>query len=131
MNYWIVNKDPESPIYKLMIACFDEAGKENCSIGPDQEWLLCPEGVAPGNAKVQEVEGVLSLVDGSADKEGPKWDALRLERDKRLSVCDWTQGNDSPLVTQSKTDWATYRQSLRDLPSNTTDPDSVVWPTKP
>ena len=27
--------------------------------------------------------------------------------------------------------WKTYRQALRDLPSNTSDPANPTWPTKP
>ena len=43
---------------------------------------------------------------------------LRLERNRRLAKCDWTQGNDSPLTSDKKTEWATYRQALRDLPAS-------------
>ena len=45
---------------------------------------------------------------------------FRLERNRRLAKCDWTQGNDSPLTTDKKTEWATYRQALRDLPASST-----------
>ena len=27
--------------------------------------------------------------------------------------------------------WKTYRQQLRDLPANTSDPTNPTWPTKP
>ena len=27
--------------------------------------------------------------------------------------------------------WKTYRQALRDLPANTSDPINPTWPTKP
>ena len=58
---------------------------------------------------------------------------LRLHRDKRLTMCDWTVGADSPLSDSKKTEWQTYRQALRDLPSTNTAPqiDDIVWPTKP
>jgi len=65
---------------------------------------------------------------------------LRLGRDNRMKECDWTQSPDSPLTAEKKTEWATYRQALRDLPSNYTTSDSqslssdlsnLVWPTKP
>ncbi len=125
-NWWIVNKDS-----KALVSSGDDAFKEKTSIGPDQQWLEVPEGVAVGNAKVQTVEGVDSLVDGAADKAGPKWTLLRQERDLRLSDCDWTQLVDSPLSTEAKAAWATYRQSLRDLPANTTDPDAPSWPSQP
>lgn len=56
------------------------------------------------------------------------WVNFRIIRDGLLSECDWTQVPDAP-VDQSA--WAAYRQQLRDLPENTTDPANVVWPTKP
>jgi hypothetical protein len=39
---------------------------------------------------------------------------VRTERDKRLSESDWTQAADVPQSIKDK--WASYRQSLRDLP---------------
>ena len=123
--HWVVNSE------KVLVACFDDEGKAKCSIGSDQMWLECPEGVAAGNCKVAGEWPELSLVDGSADKAGPKWDALRAERDARLAKCDWTQGNDSPLDAQVKADWADYRNELRDLPANTEDPEQAVWPVAP
>jgi len=60
------------------------------------------------------------------------WDEdLRIRRNKKLTDCDWTQGNDTPLSNSKKTEWATYRQSLRDLPDNTSDSSYPTWPTEP
>lgn len=59
---------------------------------------------------------------------------LRLKRDALLIESDWTQINDSPLTDTRKTEWATYRQALRDLPSSYSDSDDiedVVFPTQP
>ncbi len=57
---------------------------------------------------------------------------LRVRRGHELSACDWTQGVDSPLSSSKKTEWATYRQALRDLPTTTYSAiDDIVWPTKP
>lgn len=54
----------------------------------------------------------------------------RLERDMLLSNSDWTQFGDSPLSDSKKTEWATYRQSLRDLPAQSDYPN-IDMPTKP
>jgi len=56
---------------------------------------------------------------------------FREQRDLLLQQSDWTQSNDSPLSAEQKQEWATYRQALRDLPSNTTDFANPAWPTKP
>lgn len=41
---------------------------------------------------------------------------IRARRDQLLKACDWTQLPDSPLSQEKKTEWAEYRQTLRDLP---------------
>ena len=51
-----------------------------------------------------------------------------LLRDGRLKDSDWTQVPDAPVDAAA---WATYRQQLRDLPANTTDPRTVEWPVPP
>jgi hypothetical protein len=56
------------------------------------------------------------------------FDELRAERDRLLAASDWTVLSDSPTSTAA---WKTYRQALRDLPANTTDPSNPVWPTPP
>ena len=53
---------------------------------------------------------------------------VRTQRNKKLADCDWTQLADSGADT---TAWATYRQSLRDLPSSDGFPHDVTWPTAP
>ena len=61
---------------------------------------------------------------------------LRVERDRRLSVCDWRASSDLTISDA----WKTYRQALRDLPASSSpsldsnydlDLTSVTWPTEP
>ena len=54
-------------------------------------------------------------------------DLARAKRNRLLSTSDWTQVDDSPV---DKSAWATYRQSLRDLPAAEGFPD-VSFPTPP
>ena len=63
---------------------------------------------------------------------------LRVERDRLLTACDWTQSRDLTLSNDDA--WKTYRQALRDLPSSESpkldadgnlDMSSVTFPTKP
>ena len=56
---------------------------------------------------------------------------IRRERNTRLARCDWTQVPDAPVDQEA---WRTYRQALRDLPSqyqNETDFTNVVFPNSP
>ena len=57
--------------------------------------------------------------------------SVRGTRNTKLSESDWTQANDSPLASDKKTEWATYRQSLRDLPTASGFPHTMTWPTEP
>lgn len=59
----------------------------------------------------------------------PTWDIIRLRRNKLLQVSDYTQLPDFPEA--KKTEWATYRQALRDIPQTYATPEEVIWPTKP
>lgn len=56
---------------------------------------------------------------------------LRQERNYRLSRCDWTQANDSPLTNTKKTEWATYRTALRDITNSGQTLLTVTFPTEP
>ena len=56
------------------------------------------------------------------------WSDLISTRNLRLQASDWTQVPDAPVDQAA---WAAYRQALRDLPDNTTDPRDVVWPERP
>jgi hypothetical protein len=53
---------------------------------------------------------------------------LRNWRNKQLADTDWTQVLDTPV---DKSVWATYRQALRDLPTNNADPRKIDLPIKP
>lgn len=68
----------------------------------------------------------------NSEKEKSRLALIRIERDDLLSKSDWTQGADSPLSEEKKTEWAAYRQSLRDLPLSITDAlEEIAWPTPP
>lgn len=55
---------------------------------------------------------------------------IRATRNQLLNACDWTQAVDCTIA--KKTEWATYRQALRDLPSTITEPRTFsAWPNNP
>jgi predicted DNA binding CopG/RHH family protein len=55
------------------------------------------------------------------------WERLREERNIRLSETDWMTVSDRTASAEQ----LAYRQALRDLPANTTDPANPTWPTEP
>ena len=54
-------------------------------------------------------------------------DNLRNQRNRLLTETDYLALSDQTLTAEM----AAYRQALRDLPANTTDPANPVWPIKP
>ena len=54
-------------------------------------------------------------------------EVLREERNSRLAETDYLALSDVTLSTEM----AEYRQALRDLPANTSDPANPTWPVKP
>ena len=66
---------------------------------------------------------------------------LRIERDRRLTACDWVVVKHTEHGKMVPEDWKIYRQALRDLPNISYRPelngdgtlkmDSVAWPTPP
>ncbi|GEM77192.1 tail fiber assembly protein [Vibrio sagamiensis] len=59
------------------------------------------------------------------------WLHIRNVRDHLIQMTDFTQMNDAPITREKKLAFASYRQALRDLPQNFTNPNDVVWPEKP
>lgn len=58
------------------------------------------------------------------------WNSIRNQRTELLYKCDWTQLSDSPLLSEKKIEWASYRQQLRDI-TNQPDPYNITWPVQP
>ena len=56
-----------------------------------------------------------------------QWDSLRSHRNMLLAETDWWGNSDVTMTNEQKT----YRQALRDLPANTSDPLNATWPVKP
>ena len=107
----------------------DDAVAQRQAINTDQSYIniYCQN---PDEYKINLDTLELELIPKTYDYQA--W--MRQRRNLLLTECDWTVGADSPLSDSKKTEWQTYRQALRDLPStypNVTDKDSVIWPSKP
>ena len=85
-----------------------------------------PEGNVPFTAE-EEAEWDAMEADYAADADDRKAEEVRQERDQLLQQTDWMANSD---VTMSD-DWRTYRQALRDVPTQEGFPNDVTWPTKP
>ena len=55
--------------------------------------------------------------------------SMRNQRDRLIAETDWTQGKDIADSVSAK--YTTYRQALRNVPTQSGFPWTVQWPTKP
>jgi hypothetical protein len=63
-----------------------------------------------------------------AQKDAEQAKSVREQRATKLAECDWTQVADAPV---DKAVWATYRQALRDITTQSGFPWTVTWPDAP
>ena len=63
-----------------------------------------------------------------AFKDAEQAKSVRTSRNEKLKESDWTQITDS---TANKAAWATYRQALRDMSSQSGFPWTITWPDAP
>ena len=94
------------------------------------------ENILEGTAR----DSIQKIVDGKVVDKDPVsksneeiMEEVRAQRTLLLELCDWTQVTDSALTSEKKTEWATYRQALRDITnhSNVLNLSDSDWPTKP
>ena len=85
--------------------------------------------LADGSIVEQEFtsEELAEFAEWDKDSVNIQWFEVRFKRNRLLTETDWMANSD---VTMSD-EWKTYRQALRDLPANTSDPANPTWPTKP
>lgn len=105
----------------------------SCSTVAEMHEMLLEDGqgIIEGDYQPNEYK----IIDGEAVvRTDNALEILRLKRNALLRESDWTLMPDSPLSDSKKTEWATYRQALRDLPNNNNDITSVndvVFPNEP
>lgn len=97
------------------------------SLRPNAEFAV-RDGVVEWHSSniTQPTEAEIQAEIARLEAEQP-WNELRQERNRLIAATDYLALSDSTLSAEM----AAYRQALRDLPANTTDPANPVWPTKP
>jgi len=94
-------------------------------ISPERLEQIIAEDIA--RMEANSAKSAEELGPAPAAEDDMAW--IRGERDRRIAETDWTQLPDVPEATRIA--WQAYRQELRDIPQNYTDPLSITWPTKP
>ena len=92
----------------------------------EHDLIECPEG-SPG----WSYDG--TTFSASTRKIAEEWVLVRKTRDEYLVASDLNVLPDrwAAMSAEKQAEWSTYRQALRDIPSNFTDPADIQWPTKP
>ena len=87
-----------------------------------------PEGNIPFTAE-EEAEWDAMEAAYAAGADTRKAVEVREERNAKLAATDWTQAADVSQVV--KDSYVSYRQALRDVPTQEGFPWNVTWPTEP
>jgi hypothetical protein len=86
-----------------------------------------PNGNVPFTPE-EEAEWDLMEAEYAAGADDRAAEEVRTKRDSLLAASDWTQVADAPVDQAA---WATYRQALRDMPSQAGFPNTINWPVEP
>jgi hypothetical protein len=91
--------------------------------------VVIDDGTGAFDADGNQITLDQSLVDAAAVEVAAEQAlaSLRSKRNRLIAETDYLALSDATLTDEM----STYRQALRDLPANTTDPANPVWPTKP
>ena len=113
------------------------------ALAPNAEWSIDGEQVYSniiwhkGNGYEKPSESAVNAKITEITNAKPMTE-LRRQRDARLAECDWVVTKALESGSSVASNWKTYRQQLRDLPSSASPQldsnenlTNVTWPTKP
>ena len=83
--------------------------------------------ITTGNGAVfDDAEDMANWPDFQSDAVAASATQVRAQRDELLAASD-----SMALADRITADWTTYRQALRDVPTQSGFPTSVTWPVEP
>lgn len=136
-TFIIVKKDDLAILgnYQALAKDDSSANRSWLHAEPICKHIELPQGLNKDTCEAYLDQGDLKLR-LSSTKEAAQlqqaWTALRSERDGKLAATDKYMVSDYPISAGNKTLMEAYREALRDLPSQITDPRSTItWPVKP
>jgi hypothetical protein len=102
---------------------------EGAQASPTRYQTAFRDGVEEIDGKWYTKYSVADIDDeAKAAKDAEQAKSVRNSRTEKLKDSDWTQIADS---TADKAAWATYRQALRNVPTQSGFPWEVTWPDAP
>jgi hypothetical protein len=85
-------------------------------------------GVSQGQVITKSPDGFPVLVNPPGQSNTSLATSARQKRDALLEMTDWIVVKSVELTTPIPTNYITYRQNLRDVPTQVGFPDSISWP---
>ncbi|WP_407971474.1 tail fiber assembly protein [Burkholderia pyrrocinia] len=123
--YWIVGDD-KSQVWSSRRAKFVSTADEDYAA-----WL--DEGGNP--TKIDTIDSLADVLLVQYPAGAPQTaGVVRAKRNGALAACDWIairQLDAGTLPADQWAAWKTYRQALRDIPTQTGFPASIEWPSTP
>jgi len=102
---------------------------EGAQASPTRYQTAFRDGVEEINGQWYTKYSVADMDDeAKAAKDAEQAKSVRNSRTEKLKDSDWSQVADAPV---DKTVWATYRQALRNVPTQSGFPWEVTWPDAP
>ena len=121
--------------YEALSKDDSSARRSHLMAEPICKHLELTEGLQKDTCEAYMDSGVMKLRTSQAKEDAAiaaAWQALRMERDKRLADTDRYMLSDFPISSGNKALIEAYREALRDLPSHVSNPrGSITWPVKP
>jgi len=89
----------------------------------------------PSNEKINWNGSGFDIIPFSEDEKNGRiaeiWRNVRNRREELLSKTDWAVLPDSQLSEEKKNEFLSYRQKLRNIPQEFSDPSQIIWPQEP
>ena len=128
MNYAIVDKTT----LEILNVYWSESGPDPSRINDTQVQLVIPSNLDYFCIKAVDVNTIVEDPTKSKTKIDAQWVFVRDQQKQKLQESDWTCSviDPPPEILTQRDQWIAYRQSLRDVTSQT-DPFNITWPTPP
>jgi hypothetical protein len=133
-SYLLANNGPS--FNELTTEVLETIGADAVLEGPQAQPTRYQVAFADG---VEQIDGSwftkYSVADMDAEtiaaKDAEQATSVRKERDDKLKECDWMVVKSIETQSVFSSEWATYRQALRDVTAQSGFPWEVQWPEQP
>jgi hypothetical protein len=114
---------------KITNAKYTQSGSISATV--DDIEMTIP--IAPGNRHYNALieQGIAIAPYVEPEPIPPTEDQVRTERNRLLAASDWIVAKSYETNQPVPTNWAEYRQTLRDITAQAGFPKNVTWPAQP